>query len=383
MPREKKQRLKKRADGRYACRYKDQWFYSTDPDEPLAMREEYKRLEKLKASEPVRVKEYADGFLKRTSVGLRERTAYEHKIQLNKLLKSCGEMYLPEVTPSAIKNIFSNDYAGLSESYIRHARALYINFFAAAMEDGLCSSNPAQAKSAKPHKGASGSHRAITPQERTWIDTLCTDHPVFPAVMAMLYAGLRPQEAKAMNIDKSIDTENQEVRVLQSIHHTGKNLTDYRIDSSLKTEKSARVIPLFPPLENAVNGKHGMLVPCEKLTEGKWTSMWNSYKTRMETEINGMSHKKHLASKEKLPPWISFTVKPYDLRHSFVTWCRDHNVELHTVIVWVGHSDSSMVLKIYDEVSPNRSKQEAEKLKKTAFRSQSGSQAKNKKSGSR
>ena len=52
MPRQKKQHLKRRKDGRFACRYKDQWFYSADPDEALAMREEYKRLEKIKASEP-------------------------------------------------------------------------------------------------------------------------------------------------------------------------------------------------------------------------------------------------------------------------------------------------------------------------------------------
>ena len=32
MPREKKQRLKKRKDGYYVCRYKDQWFYSLDED---------------------------------------------------------------------------------------------------------------------------------------------------------------------------------------------------------------------------------------------------------------------------------------------------------------------------------------------------------------
>lgn len=382
MPREKKQRLKRRADGRYACRYKDQWFYSADPDEALAMREEYKRLEKIKASEPVRVSEFADGFLARTKTGLRERTAYEHKIHLDKLLKSCGNLFLPEVMPSHIKDIFSSEYAGLSDSYIKHARSLYVSFFAAAMEDGLCSSNPAQAKSAKPHKGTAGSHRAITPQERTWIDTLCTDHPLFPAVMAMLYAGLRPQEAKAMNIDKSIDVKKQEVHVRSSIHHTGKNLTDYQIDDHLKTEKSTRTVPLFPPLENAIKDKHGPLVPCEKLTEGKWTSLWRSYKTHMETAINGISHKKYLAMQTR-PPWISFTVKPYDLRHSFVTWCRDHHVELHTVIVWVGHADSSMVLKIYDEVSQDRSRQEAEKLLKSAFRSHSGSQAKNKKSGSR
>ena len=40
MPRAKKQHLKQRKDGRYACRYKDQWFYSTDPDDALAIRDQ-------------------------------------------------------------------------------------------------------------------------------------------------------------------------------------------------------------------------------------------------------------------------------------------------------------------------------------------------------
>ena len=46
MPRQKKQRLKKRADGYYVCRYKDQWFWSLDEADCLAQRQEYKDLEK-------------------------------------------------------------------------------------------------------------------------------------------------------------------------------------------------------------------------------------------------------------------------------------------------------------------------------------------------
>ena len=45
MPRAKKQELKQRADGRYACRYKDKWFMGASSDEALAAREEYKKKE--------------------------------------------------------------------------------------------------------------------------------------------------------------------------------------------------------------------------------------------------------------------------------------------------------------------------------------------------
>lgn len=101
----------------------------------------------------------------------------------------------------------------------------------------------------------------------------------------------------------------------------------------------------------------------------------------MEEQINGISFRwygrtkeqRQLAEAGKLPPWIEFTVVPYDLRHSFCTMCRDAGVELHTCVEWMGHKDATMIMRIYDEVSENRSDSEAEKLKKSLFRSGNGS----------
>ena len=42
--------------------------------------------------------------------------------------------------------------------------------------------------------------------------------------------------------------------------------------------------------------------------------------------------------------------------------CRDNGVELNTCSTWMGHANPIMILKIYDEVSDDRSAQEAEKL---------------------
>ena len=62
-----------------------------------------------------------------------------------------------------------------------------------------------------------------------------------------------------------------------------------------------------------------------------------------------------------------------DLRHSFCCMCRDNGVEMNTCIRWMGHKDAKMILRIYDEASDARSAKEAEKLKKTLFRSANGS----------
>ena len=44
------------------------------------------------------------------------------------------------------------------------------------------------------------------------------------------------------------------------------------------------------------------------------------------------------------------------------------------MIEWMGHADATMIMKIYDEVSDNRSKNEAERLKKLLFHGQNDGQ---------
>ena len=401
MPREKKQHLKKRADGYYVCRYKDQWFYSLDEDECLELRREYKRLEKEALLSVPTVKAYGEKWLERAYPSVAKTTKTGLKIHLRKLTDAIGEQLLTDVRPSQIKQIYSDRYLGLSNSYILGAKQLYCALFDAAVADGYLRTNPAREKSARPHHGTDGSHRQITPEERTWILTLCTDHRAHQAVMAMLYAGIRPQEMKAVRIDRDVDFSAETITLREFAHIEDSN--HYKLTKKGKTDQAGRTIPLFPPLKAALEGKKGYLIQSakgERVTIQAWRSAWESYVVCMETAINGMpkrwyrrtkEHKKILAEAEALrkagkkeearakegeiPPWREFTVVPYDLRHSFCCMCRDADppVELKTCVRWMGHKDAKMILKIYDEASDNRSQKEAERLKKTLFRSGNGS----------
>lgn len=401
MPRVKKQHLKRRKDGRYCCRYHGMQFMGATEEEALEAREEYKRRE---AQMPHRtiplVGEYAAQWLPREKVGVSVQTYNEAACLLEKLLKLLSTMPLNEVRPSDIKNIYSTEFAGMSDGYIRNAAHLYRALFDAAQADGYCRTNPARDRTAKPHKGTKGGHRAITPQERRWINTLCLDHRCRPAVMAMLYEGLRPPEAKAFNIDDSVDFDAGEIR-LKAFAHKGRN-NHYIITDKGKTKKASRVIPLFSPFAEAIKGKTGPLIPTARggeLTMQAWRVVWQSYVHQMEREINGMdkrwyrrtkAHKAIIAEAERLrkagdpeaaaekekeiPPWIPFTVRPYDFRHSFATYCRDSGVEINTCIKWMGHADAKMILSIYDEVSSDRERREAERLEKTLKSMQNGMQ---------
>ena len=383
MPRQKKQRLKKRADGYFVCRYKDQWFYSLDEDDALAQREEYKRLERIRQNAIPTVNEYAEKWIDRAYPAVMQTTKAGLKIHLRKLTDAIGEKLLTEVKPSDIKEIYSDRYVGLSHSYIQGAKQLFCALFDAVVADGYLRANPARDRTAKPHRGTTGGHRPITAQERIWIETLCTDHRAWPAVMAMLYSGIRPQEAKALKIDRDVDFKAETITLHESAHIQDSN--HYKLTKEGKTDLAMRTIPLFPPLKDALTGRKGYLVTSaagKPVTIQAWKSVWESYVVCMETAINGVQkrwygktkeHKKIQDEGGTLPPWIEFTVVPYDLRHSFCCMCRDNGVEINTCIRWMGHADEKMVLRIYDEASDDRSEKEAERLKKILFRSGNGS----------
>lgn len=374
MPRPKKPHLKRRPDGRYACRYHDQWFYGDTEEEAFAARDAYKQAEKEGSlfRPDVTVAEYGASWLPIAHPSVSDGTYRGLAIHLDHLCRQIGSVPLADVRPLQIKQVYTAEYLSCSQSYLSGAKQLFTALFDSAVENGLIRTNPARAKDAQPHRGSVGGHRAITDQERWWIEHYCTDHRAHAAVMAMLYAGIRPQEMKALDIDRSVDFGAGVITLTDFAHKDG--MYAYKITSQGKTDRARRVIPLFSPLRRALEGKSGPLITNadgSPVNVQGWKCVWASYKFHMETAINGCekrwygktkAHRALLAAGGQLPPWQEFTVVPYDLRHSFCTMCRDHGVELNTCIKWMGHADAKMILKIYDSVSDLRSRREAAKL---------------------
>ena len=385
MPRQKKQRLKRRKDGRYCCVYHGVQFMGNTDEEALAKREEYKRQEQLDEliRENPTVGQFAERWLKNRSAGIRMATHNAMVTHLKKLCDEIGDLYVREVKPSDIKKVYTTRYTDFSENYIQHAKSLFAALFTSAVDDGIIAVNPALAGGAAPHKGVRGSHRAITAEERNLIETVAVGHRMHAAAIIMLYAGLRPQEVKALRVE-DVDFEKGVIHVRSFIHI--KSATKYSVDSIGKTGKAIRDVPLFAPVRAALQGKSGFLLADkngEVATRCAWAKAWRSYKNEIESHINGVSARwygqskaqKALKESGQLPPWKSFTVVPYDLRHSFATWCRDNGVELHTCVEWMGHTDAKMILKIYDEVSDTRSQIEAARLEKMLIQMQNNMQA--------
>ena len=378
MPRQKKERLKRRKDGRFRCVYKGIYFYSSESsDDALRQREAYKEQEKLGVFQHTTVSEYALPWIRRAFPEVADSTYTGLAIHLQHLIDEIGDKMISAVVPSDIKQVYSDQYKNRSNSYLKAAKQLYSSLFDSAVADGLISSNPARDKTAKPHKGKPPRTRPITDQERAWILSLCTEHRAYPAVMAMLYAGLRPQEAKALIIDRDIDFDRNIIRINETAHVSG---CGYEYTAEGKTENANREIPLFPPLKKVLSGRTGNLISSahgERVTQTTWRVAWDSYCFEMETAINGIqkrwygktkAHKALIEAGQELPPWIPFDIVPYDLRHSFCTMCRDAGVEINTCRRWMGHADAKMILKVYDSVSEDRSARERLKVENGLIR---------------
>ena len=377
MPRAKKQVLKRRRDGRYACRYKSQWFYADSQEECLRLRDEFKEAERRGLVAVYFVREYAAQWLNRTFPNANPKTLDSVRRHIRIMCDQIGNIPVSDVRPSDIKQIYSTHYVGLSNEYIKQAKTYMTGVFDSAVADGLIRTNPVRDRTAKPHIGTIGGHRSITPQEREWILTKCKDHRAHPLAMAMLYAGLRPQEAKALVIERDVDFSAETITVRQTAHTDPENGQKYVHTPQGKTSRANRTIPLLPPLKTALEGRTGLLISSvngEPVTRSIWAWAWRSYCINMEKEINGMprrwygktkEHKALIAAGKPLPPWVTFDVTPYDLRHSFATMCRSMKppIELHTVVRWMGHSDATMILQIYDSVTDERNESEAQRLR--------------------
>lgn len=397
MPKKKSTRRK---DGRYQAKAHGKYFYSTisqaDADKKAAVYRKQIQDGLSQDARKITVGQYAAEWLPLHKAHVSTNTYNGYAILLDKVISSIGSLTFVSVRPDDAKRFFvqkmppkkfPKDPNGYSAGYIRKAKTLCVDLFDSAIENGLCTRNPFRSKSAQPEYGEDGSHREITEEERQLI--LESDHWFKPAVMTMLYAGLRRGEVLALNCDTDVSDDLSWITVRNAIRFEGN--TPNVVDP--KTESGKRVIPIFRPLRPYLDCS-GLLVTArisgKEMTLGSFDSAWNSYIHSVECQMNGAKSRqwhgldkkarmenpekykrvkeliakglKEEADQLRLSDWRRFTVRPHDLRHSFCTMCRDAGVDIKQTMAWMGHADSKMILKIYDHPGKKRADDSIKKV---------------------
>ena len=335
----KKQHLKKRKDGRYVCKLGDEWFYGKTEDEALQKRQE--RMDELKdnTSKPKEIKfsEYSERWLKAYKSHLTPRPYETHKRNIKKWIERMGDRNLTEYLPSDVSLFYQQD-KDKSFSYLHSLQHTIKSIFNSAFLDGFLKSTPLI--TVFPLKSHKGTHREITKDERTAIHSL--EHRLRPAVMVMLYAGLRRGEALALDIDRDVDFLNKTVTVRSAVRFNNKGLPEI---VPPKTQAGNRKVPLLDILYSELQNKHGLLCPSAKntlMSETAWNRAWESYLLHLNKIVKS-------------------DLRPHDLRHSYCTMLYDMDIDVKSTMSYMGHADSSTTMQIYTHLSETR-KMEAENI---------------------
>ena len=331
---ERMAKAKPQANGLYRYWYKGKQFWGKTEPEARQKRDRYKTECEygIEHQDSITVFDLAQKWLPVAKAGTAPATYNQYATIMEKMVEVVGDKYVSAVTPADIKKIWMS-FLGKSQSYINKASFLYKSFFQFAMENRYCAFNPALSLSAKPHKGTKGTHRALTKKEIQLVETV--SHRVQVAAMFMLKAGLRRGEVLALT---KADIHDERIWVTKAV----KFVNNRPVIGSTKNESSERSVPLFAPLKPFIDGIENYVLPDadgELCSETAFQRAWEYYL-------------KALSDAAGYP--VSF--RPHDLRHTFVTVCRDKGIDPHTVMSWCGHSSERMIMQIYDHLSEDREK---------------------------
>lgn len=336
--------LKQRPDGRFACRYKGRFFYGSTSDEAYAARDAYIRNEGS-GRLPVRemtVREYAAKWLPLYKSSVGNKCYNDYAKQLEALFPVIGGKLLSAVTVDDAAAVWQH-YAGYSSSTIRRARMLYISLFDTAIENDLCLRNPFRSRNNQPPKGSSGSHRALTDAETDLIRAV--PHRFRLAVLIMLYAGLRRGEVLALSSD-DIDLDKNLIHVSRAVRFE----SNQPILSDPKTEAGRRSVPILSVLRPYLVDHSGLVAPSASgslMSETAFKRAWASY-----------LHALSLAAGRPV------SIRPHDLRHTYCTMLCDAGVNLKQAMIWLGHADEKMILRVYDHVRESRTRASISQMEK-------------------
>ena len=369
MPRKK---VSKRSDGYYKVYYKGKQFYGKTQDEVIAkrdafIREEQAGLDVLNYEKSI-FRNYALHWLDvyRADCG---KTQHRQYITMAEYCADRLPKMMKDITVQDIQKVM-NSLSCYSPSHVSKFMTTIRGIFSTASAEGVIPHNPMDAIRRPRTKKCEG-HRVLEPWERELVRSTCREHDFGPAAMVMLYAGLRRGEVLYLDIDRDVDFERKTITVRGAVAFP--NGIHGEVTKG-KTDAALRTIPLVKPLEQALQGHHGLLLTKEDgqmMTMSAFTRKLESYITFLETKLNGYpkrwygltkEHKALLAKGEELPKWRDVTIRCHDFRVDFCTRNYEAGIPIKTLQKWMGHADAQMIMNVYAKLTEAQEQADALRL---------------------
>lgn len=361
MPRQK---LTKRNDGYFRCKYHGKQFYGKTQTEAIRLRDNYIAAEKAGIDHAKCDTPFLDFALNWVSL-YRTGCGQPQQKQYIGMVKFAAEFLqiekLKDITAFDLQKLV-NLLSVYSVSYINKMINTLRGIFTSAVANGVIARNP-MTEVVRPKGKKCEGHRHLEEWERELILNTWQGHDFGLAAMVMMYTGMRRGEVLYLDIDRDVDYDNKTITVRGAVSFSEGNQATI---TNGKTEAAQRVIPLVAPLEMALKNRHGLV--CSKqdgelMSQSAFDRKYASYITYLETCLNGChkrwygktkEHKALLSEGKKLPPWRDITIRCHDFRVDFCTRCREAGVDDKVLQSWMGHSDVMMILRVYAKITPKK-----------------------------
>lgn len=305
-------------------------------------------------------------------LGQKRKDDYRNAIN-NHICPVIGSLHMQEVTPDDIQTVMA-EAAGLSNSAQQKIVTTLKRIFKAAERNGTIPKSPCEDLVAGGKETQDKDPLSKEQQQKLISAVRGTKAELF--VLLALYAGLRREEALAMQWDcVHLDAVPPYISVRRALRWDGKNAPI--ISEELKSKAAARDIPipqqLIDGLTKAKPPKpEGMVIANsrgEAMSAASFRRMWDVIRVRSERIVkekttDGKIVEKQLKIGDKIRNHdirisLDFHVSPHQLRHTYITELILAGANIKVVQYLAGHKTVQLTLDIYTKLMENKPKDTA------------------------
>lgn len=289
--------------------------------------------------------EWIEVYVKPRDATAKSIEMYQQKLD-NYILPSIGAMRISEVKDTHLQKILNS--ANSSYSTAQKVKIVIQAMFKQARKSRLIQWDPAE--DLQLPKAPKGTHRSITESERTAIIQLSDHHYAGLYVLTMLYCGLRPGEAIALQW-KDIDFQSHLIHVSKAVESGHK-----RAIKAPKSNSGIRDIPIPDDLyQRLLPAQKGPFEPVFLQPIGKKMhthdsigSAWKNFKRELDISMGAKVYRNQIVMSV-----VANDLVPYCLRHTYCTDLQRAGVPINVAKYLMGHSDVSVTGNIYTDTTPD------------------------------
>lgn len=266
------------------------------------------------------------------------------------------DMPITDITPTQCQ-AFINSLRHLAMKTVRnHKIVLGMIFRYAIVDKGIQMADPS-ARLKVSDKLKSTTREALTPNQRKRV--LDTKPDEFQLAPLITLTGLRLGEALAL---KWGDIQGNKIRITKAVHFHGNK----PVVGRLKTKDSARDIPYLPQLKERLEPLRGgadefVFGGAEPITQSMLARRWEHW-CREHGFVEAIPRTPTPQNKHTTV-WKP-TLDRHQLRHEFCTTCIEAGISEFVCAKLLGHSDTTMVHRVYAHYREEQLNQAGETLSK-------------------